>query len=179
MIKKISLIFIILISLFGCNIINEKPENKSTTDYQSYYKALEDNDAFISNSNNYTINAEMVKLPSGKNIFYIFLDNPQIAMYDIKILAIDLDTTYETSITMAASLGIFEPDKYSLVPYQVNTNAGYYKGLMISGETVKDELDIGMIVNWYNSDRKGSNREFISFKLNLEGIVVPHDDISE
>ena len=121
----------------------------------------------------------MVSLPSGKNIFYIFLDNPQIAMYDIKLLAIDLETTYRSSGTMAASLGIFEDDKYSLVPYQVNAQSGYYKGLMISGETTKDELDIGMLVSWYNIDRKISYREFIKFNLSLDGMIIPHDDISE
>ncbi len=177
--KKFSLIFILLISLFGCSLLNEKPEHKVGEDYEVYYKAIEENDSFLFESSNYSINAEMVSLPSGKNIFYIFLDNPQIAMYDIKLLAIDLETTYRSSVTMAASLGIFEDDKYSLVPYQVNAQSGYYKGLMISGETTKDELDIGMLVSWYNIDRKISYREFIRFNLSLDGIIIPHDDISE
>ena len=178
MIKKVLFIVIIITMVIGCNIIDDNPVDKSLNDYKAYYNSIEDNDYFNYESNYYSLSAEMIALSNGSYSYYIFLDNPQVAMYDIRILAIDLENDYETNETMAASIGIFEDEKYSLIPHQVNSESGFYKGLMLSGQTTKSEINLGLLVSWYSNDREKSHREFIKITLNQEGIVIPHDEIT-
>ena len=51
---------------------------------------------------------------------------------------------------MVPSFGIFE-DRVSLVPGQVNYEAGFAKGISISGESDEDHIDLLILVRWKNS----------------------------
>ncbi len=180
MLKKISLAILTILLLTGCSMFPKKDDSKekSASEYESFYKAINDHDTFSFQSNYYKLTGEIVSLPNGKYNYYIFLDNPQIAMYNIKLLAVEKGSNYLDSKNMAASLGIFGKEKYSLIPYQVFSEGGYFKGLMISGETDKNEIEIDMLVSWHGSERDKSYKEFLNFKLGIEGIIEQHDDFN-
>lgn len=175
--KKLLKLLITFSFLFvGCTKKNSTLD-RGSQEYISYYKAIEENDVFNEDSNYYSINAELVDNGNGKYTYYIFIDDPKIAMYDIKVLAIEDGVSLSENQNMQASIGIFENSKYSMVPFQVNVESGYYKGLMLSGETNDSSKVFKLLVNWYGIDRKTSYREFISFTLDLNGIQRSHDDI--
>lgn len=174
--KWLKLIIVFSFLFVGCS--KEEPVlNRGSQDYIAYYKNIEENEIFYEESNFYQISAELVNKGNNTYNYYIFIDNPKIAMYDIKVLAVEKDVLLADSDTMQASIGIFENSGYSMIPYQVNAAEGFYKGLMLSGETDKDSIVIEMLVSWVGADRNTVYKEFISFTLDLNGIQTSHDDL--
>lgn len=150
--------------------------NSRVQEYQNYFNAIQENEIFLYESENYSISAELVDKGNNVYSYYIFIDNPKIAMYDIKVLAVEKDSSFNSN-KMEASIGIFENQKYSMIPFQVNADEGYYKGLMLSGETNMNQPEFEMLVNWYSFDRQNTYREFITFTLDKTGIKLSHDDM--
>jgi len=178
--KRISVILVVLLlGLIGCS--NEKKENDTSEEssYATYYKVIEDNDKFITASDYYTLSAEMTALEDGTYRYYIFLDEPQVAMYDVKMMAVINHISYSEANIMMPTIGIFDTQSYHLVPYQSNNEAGYMKGLILSGESDQAENDVQLLVEWYDVNHQKSNREFLSFQINLDGMISQEDNNEE
>ena len=171
------LLFGILIAfvLAGCRISNQKPAVKGETSYEGYYRSIEGNEKFQDYSLYYDISAEMTTLADGSHRYYIFLDSPQIAMYDVTMLAVENEVPYELAGKMMPNIGVFETTDYSLIPFQSNSKAGYMKGLVISGECADDTVNIRMLVEWSDKTMENTYREYLAFPLNRHGFrsVVP------
>ena len=131
--------------------------------YEDMIELLETNEKFEESSNFYDVSYDIVQIENGYR-YYIYIDNPRVALYNVQVLAIEDGVDY--SRYMAANVGIFEDVKYHLVPNQTNVDKGYVKGLMISGVTEKSELEMKIMVCW--SDRVSSSlqREYIQMHMN-------------
>ena len=73
--------------LAGCFARKENSTNFAA--YEGFYKSILDNDKFQEGSLYYQISAEMSTLADGTHRYYIFLDDAQIAMYDVVMLAVE------------------------------------------------------------------------------------------
>ena len=93
----------------------------------------------------------MIRVEDGSYRYYIILDDPKIAMYNVMMIAVENGVSYQECETMVPSFGIFE-DRVSLVPGQVNYEEAYVKGISISGQSDKDTMDLLILVRWKSSD---------------------------
>ncbi len=140
--------------------------------YEGFYKSILDNDKFQEGSLYYQISAEMSTLADGSHRYYIFLDDAQIAMYDVVMLAVENGTPFEGGTKMMPSIGVFESQDYSLIPYQARTEKGFVKGLVLSGETQDDSIDIALLVEWRDKNKENAHREYLSFAITEEGYTA-------
>lgn len=150
------------ILLTGCGFDVTKDVSVDSR-YEDMIELLTTNEKFAIDSNYYDVSYDIVKLNEGYR-YYIYIDNPRIALYNVQVLAIEDGVDY--SRYMAANVGIFEDTKYHLVPNQTNIDKGYVKGLMISGITEKNELEIKLMVCWSDRVSSTNEREYIQMHLN-------------
>ena len=173
--KKMMTCLLALMMLCGCkqqdeNIVSEEKLAK----YSSYYRTVLENENFESGSRYFDIYAEFHKSEEDSVIYYVYLDNAQIAMYDVEVIAIENMEPYQES-QMMPTKGIFEDQKFSMIPYQYNVNAGYVKGFAISGDVDAKDVQLNIMVTWKDSTRLNVSREFFEFN-NLEaGAMGSHE----
>lgn len=154
--------------LSGCTIFTNSETKEKLEEYETYYGIIYDNTKFTDKSENFNISLEMAQVDDGSYRYVIVVDDPQVAMYDVIMMAIVNNTPFEETTTMMPSLGIFE-DESSLIPGQVNVDQGIAKGLAMSGECEEDNIDLQILVQYKNEDRNKQTREFFSYHLNSEG----------
>lgn len=156
------------IVLTGCTKKDDKADAEAAL-YESYYESISSNEIFITQSNYYSLSGEIVQVSDGTYRYSIILDSPQVAMYNVVMMAVENDIPYMNATKMMPSIGILD-DQYSLVPYQSNTSRNYVKGLVISGESDTSSIDIKLLVEWTNRSHEKEFREFWSFTLDENGI---------
>ena len=158
--------------LCGCT----KPRQSSdVTRYETYYRAISENTKFISASEYYTISAEMTEWDDGTYRYYVIFDEPKTSMYNIVIMTVENGIPYDESVKMMPSSGIFDATS-SMIPNQVNSKAGFVKGLIISGECDEDIIQLDLMVEWKDRTGKNVTREFIEMDLGMEGIISGEEE---
>ena len=106
--------------------------------YESYYTEVLNTKNYRESSDYFSISTEMTQLSDGTYRYY-----------------------------MMPSLGIFDTD-VSLVPNQVDKSKGLMKGLVISGESSKDHVDLKFVVEWRDQDNKQVIKQYIQKELKYE-----------
>ena len=160
--KKI-LIVLLLFMLSACkqgDVVNDSEMEK----YSDMIVLLKEHDSFTADSELFDISFDSSRIDGGYR-FYVIIDNVKTAMYDVTAIAIEPDVDY--SSTMAASIGIFEKNDYSLIPNQYNAQKGYVKGISISGTSDTEKPVLLLLVEWKNKDMSVTYREYI--RLNDNG----------
>ena len=160
--RKIITLIMALFLFCGCSQIGKETADP-TERYRYLVEMIEEHEAFASASNYFDIAVEMAKIESGYR-YYITVDNPRIAMFDIELLAIEKDVDYMNN--MAANVGIFEETQYNMVPNQANSEMGYVKGVVASGVTNNPQTTLYVFVQFKNSDYSLSHSEFIRLDAN-------------
>ena len=135
--------------------------------YETYYNAISDNISFAADSDYYSVSYEMIQLADGSYRYYVFFDEPKIAMYDIVILGVEDEIPYAKAEKMMPSIGIFD-SHYAMIPYQVNSSEGFVKGLAISGESEMPFLQLKTLVEWKDISGKNVEREYLLLMLNMD-----------
>lgn len=159
--KRLILILVLLMSLCACEQDGKQMANPDDR-YMYIIEMIGEHDSFQSTSNYFDISAEMAKIENGYR-YYITIDNPRIAMYDIELLAIEKNVDYRN--TMAANVGIFEDKEYNMVPNQANIEQGFVKGIVASAITKYPETTLYIFVQFKNSDYSVVRSEY--FKLDV------------
>lgn len=154
------ILFVSLLLLSGCSSKNDNElDTKKLDEYKSNVATLLASNSTASSSEYFSISYEMSTLPDGTHRYYIIVDNALQCMYNVKIMSLDVDS--EPSITMAPSIGILEDEKYNLIPSQVSIEEGFAKGLVLSGETDKDAVDVKLMVSWSDETNTKQYKEFL------------------
>lgn len=150
--KKILNVLLIGLLLCGCTRNSKDNLNQAGIEtYETYYTEVISNGHYTETSQYFTLSYEMIRVEDGSYRYYIILDDPKIAMYNVMMIAVENGVSYQECETMVPSFGIFE-DRISLVPGQVNYEEGYVKGISISGQSDKDTMDLLILVRWKSSD---------------------------
>ena len=162
--NKIAAIICILM-LCGCDLLPSKTQD--TNDRYFYLiDMLNEHETFSDGSRYFAIDVEMAKIDNGYR-YYIIVDDPQLAMYDIELIAIEKDVDY--SQNMAANIGVFEEMQYNMIPNQSNAQDGYVKGLVASGVSKNPETVLYIFVQFKNSDYSVVHNEFLAIPCRYEG----------
>ena len=155
----------IMAVLCGCA---KKTDDSATLDeYQTYYNAVAENVSFTSTSKNFNCELEMTQVEDGTYRYYIVMDQPVSAMYDIVAIVVENDVAYNDAEKMMPSIGIFDDTK-SMIPNQVDTANGFVKGIALSGESSTSTIKLKMLVQWMDKAKKNSTREFLSYTLSAD-----------
>lgn len=128
--------------------------------YNSMIEQLSTRADFKTKSEYFDISLDVGSI-DGAYRFYVTIDNPKAAMYNVEAIAIESDVDYSNE--MAANIGLFEDTKYSMIPNQTNASKGFVKGINISGVTKNENPVLYILVTWTNKDASVTKREF--FKL--------------
>ncbi|MCH3961191.1 MAG: hypothetical protein LKF53_02380 [Solobacterium sp.] len=159
-----------LLAMSGCGKETNTADKADLEKYQTYYTAISENVTFASESTNFSCELEMTQVEDGSFRYYIVIDDPQSAMYDVIAMAVENDIPYDSADKMMPSIGIFD-DAKSLIPGQVDSENGYVKGIALSGESANDTIQLKLLVQWTDKTKKTSKREYIAYTLNTDGIV--------
>ena len=160
--KKIVSILLILLFVCGCQEIGKEDVDPNQR-YFDLIDAIKERDSFTATSNYFDIYAEMAKIDDGYR-YYVFIDNPKVAIYDIESIAIEKNVDY--SNIMAANIGIFEEKEYSMIPNQKNPDKGYVPGLMFSATCQEPSTTLYIYVSFKNEDYSNTHIEY--FKLDVK-----------
>ncbi len=161
--KKTVIIILILFLLVGCNSNTRKLDEEKYNTYLTYYQSILDSDTKAESSQCFDISIVVNKMDDSTYRYDVIIDEPKVAMYDIKALAVidnltvDIDTK-----NMMPSIGILDDDIYNMIPYQVNTEKGFVSGLDLSLTSEFSSLRISVLVEWKDSSGLNYVREYLS-----------------
>ncbi len=160
--KKL-IVLLVMLLLSGCSFIKEK-EADPNEKYEDMIELINAYDTFNETSDYFEISGEKVRNADGNFSFYLTIDKPRVAMYDVEVVAIEKGVDY--SKNMAANVGVFEDSTYTMIPNQTNPDKGYYAGIVISGTTLNSECELYVLVQWKSKDLLNTKREYI--KINIQ-----------
>lgn len=139
------LVFVTLLS--GC-ARKESDEDIKMEKYKYIYQTVSDNDSFLNEPLYYDLDVSMSKLSDKEYRYDITIDNPQRAMYDIQVMAIENNLEYSLTNKMMPTIGILENDSINMVPYQIDYERGYVKGVILSGVTEDPVVNLKIRVSY-------------------------------
>lgn len=161
--KKIIILILCFVLLAGCNSA-KKRDRESMNLYETYWKSLLNETQFLKKSRNFNIEVDFVKEPEGFE-YYITVDQPRIAMYDVEIMVIENAESFSVSEEMLPSAGIFEK-KFNMIPNQVRNESNYKEGAILARqELTTDEISLRVLVTWKNYTKLDSFKEVFEFEL--------------
>lgn len=168
--KRIGTVCLLLL-LSGCSITKEKNTQENVNarmdEYETYYLEVQTDGHYETESSNFDLSCEMTQVEDGSYRYYVILDNPKVAMYNVLIMCCENNIPYAKADKMMPSFGIFE-DRVSLVPGQVNSDDGYVRGISVSGESSEDHVDLKILVRWKDTD--GNDRsEYLKKEISYQG----------
>lgn len=163
--KKFLIVFSIILILTGCQDAGRSMANPNER-YSYIIDMIKEHEVFVTSSNYFDIACEMAKIDDGYR-YYITVDNPRLAMFDVEMLAIEDNVDYLN--TMAANVGIFEDSEYNIVPNQSNPSKGYVKGVVASAITKKPSTTLYIFVQFKNSDYSTTYSEYFKIDVKYEG----------
>jgi hypothetical protein len=97
----------------------------------------------------------------------VFVDEPQVAMYDVEILVIVDNGSLVISETMMPSVGVFDDKEYHMLPYQVNPENGFVKGFGLNGISDQSTVKLKILVSWKDVNRIKTTKAFIGLTLSV------------
>jgi len=155
--------FVIILSLIlsGCQWFDSDDIDEAKFQrYSAYYTSIFDNDRFIIASDYYELEVVMNKISDSEYRYDVIIDSPKIAMYAIEIMVVENNITPEVADKMMPTIGIFEDVEYNLIPYQVNVDKGYVKGLIVNGISTEPTINLKIMVLWRDYAKLLVSREF-------------------
>lgn len=167
MFKKAIVLLLVALLASCTHNANSILEEENFTRYQAYYTSIFDNDRFIREPSNYELDVVFTKVDN-KFRYDIIIDQPIIAMYDVEVMVIENDQPFERTDKMMPSFGVFESDETNMIPYQVNTEKGYAKGIVVSGLVDVGVVELKIMIGWRDYSKLNSYREFFIRNLDFE-----------
>lgn len=158
--KKVLSLLLCILLMTGCQ---EENEEKNIIFYNEMIDILHNAKDYAETSEYYSISFEKTFTKDGER-YYIVIDNPRIAMYDVNILAFGEDTDTENEFVPNA--GIFE-GSINMIPNQINKDKGFVKGVSISGVLDDANVPVYCLVQWKDELRSQTFREYFVLNNNL------------
>ena len=164
MTKKILIILLCMLFLAGCRKNEDNGEEKYNA-YLSYYQSILDYDDKQTSSSNFDIALVVNKVADGQYRYDCIISNPKVGMFDIEALMIIEDVTSSINTKeMMPSLGIFEEDRISMIPGQVDKTKGFVEGIDLSVLSDSPAIYVGVMVSFNDKNNTTITREY--FHLN-------------
>lgn len=162
--KRLVLLILVL-SLSACATTDR--DAIASDHYKTLYTELLNELDTASSSVYFSVEATLSALDGARYRYDVFIDEPQIAMYDIEILVIVDDGSLVISETMMPSVGIFDEKTYHMLPYQVHPEKGFVKGFGLNGITEQSSVKLKVLVSWKDVNRIETFKQFIGIDLSV------------
>ena len=166
---------LVLVCMFLTSCSRSASEDIYMVNYEAYCRSLAEATKFVPMSRYYSVSGAMSEMPDGTYRYYVFVDEPKIAMTDIVVLAVEKGMEYTAGGKMMPSSGIWG-DPVSMIPNQINKENGFVKGIMLNGECSSDTVELRLLVEWKDRSRKNVTREFIELSLSMEKDEIPAEE---
>lgn len=178
--RKLTLFVILALILTGCQWFdNDEIDKAKFQRYSAYYTSIFDNDRFVTASQYYDLEVVMNKIGETEYRYDVIIDSPKIAMYAIEIMVVENNITPEAASKMMPTIGIFESLEYNLIPYQVNVDKGYVKGLIVSGVSNMPSINLKIMVLWRDYAKLQVTREFFDISKSYDDGTVIEEPIND
>lgn len=158
----IFLALILLTTLLAACELEEENDGVKRARYDSLIAALQENQKFLDKAEYFTISSDMAKTEDGYR-YYIFIDKPRIALYDIEAIAVADDIDYSKEI--APNISILDDEVYNMIPNQTNVAKNYVEGIVLSGMTKYPNTAIKMYVQWKNRELSETSGAYYAFHI--------------
>ena len=161
--KKLITVILVLL-LTGCmsNVTREIDKERYDA-YMTYYQSILEEEDKLSKSQSYDTELVVNALEDGTYCYDVIIDNPRVAMYQIRALAVidDLSGKIDPE-NMMPSIGILDDAVYNMMPNVVNKDKGFVAGVTLSLVSDQPQLRIGLMVEYVDSSKVTSKREYIT-----------------
>lgn len=166
--RKFIQILVLTLLLTGCQTKNKNElDSKKLDEYKAIYQVLSQSTASVNVGTYFDISTEVTHLPDNTYRYYIIIDNATTSMYNVKIMALEKNSDQER--VMAPSIGILDNETYNLIPSQVSVKEGFVKGLILSGDSINNPIQLKLMVSWFDETGKTQTKEF--FDLTCEAPI--------
>ena len=177
--RKILIMIIFVVFLGGCASKSDSIDKIKLENYAYIYQTITDNDTFNAVANYYDLQVVMAKISDQQYRYDIIIDNPKIAMYDIKIMAVENNVDFSLADEMMPSIGIFDDEEFNMVPYQINKDLGYVKGLVISGLTDKPIVNLKIRIVWKDYSKVEETKEYFNITIDYMSQTPLTNDVED
>lgn len=161
--RKFSIILFVLLMLTGCSKLTRELDAEKYNSYLTYYSSILESENKLSSSENFDTEIVVNKIDENNYRYDVIIDNPKVAMFDIKALAaldgfeLEMDKT-----NMMPSIGILDDLKKNMIPYQVYLEKDFVQGLILSLTSTSSALKITVMVDWKDLSGSKSLRDYVS-----------------
>jgi hypothetical protein len=161
--KRLLIILFSVIALVGCQATNS--DLIKSEHYKTLYSELLNQLDVNSSSPYFSVSATLNPLSGARYRYDVFIDEPQIAMYDIEILVIVDNGSLVIQDIMMPSVGIFDDKEYHMLPYQVHPENGFVKGFGLNGITDASSVKLKIVVSWKDVNRLRTYKTFLGLEV--------------
>ncbi len=105
--------------------------------------------------------------------YLVSISDPLVAMYNVQMVVADLSEISESNV--APNIGVFENKSYNMIPNQVNTEKGYYKGLAVHGETSKSAFVLNCLVMYKDAKQ---NDNYVYYIINADYADFENEEVN-
>ena len=176
MLRKIGLLILATL-LVGCQNKTVNSDDVNLQKYEAYYQSILDNEHFLEKSEYFSIEA-VINMVEGAYRFSVIIDEPQVAMYNIEMMAIiddgSVSINYDTVMPVS---GVFDRS-YNLLPYQSNETSGYPSGIIVDGLCDSSRVTLLIMVAWKNETNTASFRQFFRLVADVDKKPVDPADVT-
>ncbi len=176
--RKLLLMFMMIVFLAGCANNNESIDKLKLENYAYIYQTITDNDTFDTVADHFDMQVVMSLIGDNEYRYDIIIDNPQVAMYDIKMMAVENNIDYSLADKMMPSIGIFDDEEYNMVPYQVETDLGFVKGMVISGTTNAPVINLKIRITWKDYTKVEETKNYFNLTVDYFSQNATYDNSS-
>ena len=89
----------------------------------------------------------------------LIIDNPQVAMYEVFVVVVESNQDFETLVNLSPSIGVFD-STVNLVPNQINIDKGFPRGILLSGISTTETIQLKVMVSWKDYYKIKQVREY-------------------
>ncbi|HPW53687.1 MAG TPA: hypothetical protein PK631_04880 [Erysipelotrichaceae bacterium] len=168
--KKLLILLILLIALTGCN--GEEPrelDKEKYNAYLTYYQSILAAEDKLVQSPCFDIELVVNKLADGSYRYDVIIDNPRVAMFNIKALAIIETLSLEIDKEkMMPSVGILDDYKYNMVPGQIDLEKNFVEGIILSLTSPESALRVSVMVDYKPLNDEQTVRQYFSLYITYE-----------
>lgn len=176
--RKLLLMFMVIVFLAGCANNNESIDKLKLENYAYIYQTITDNDTFDTVADHFDMQVVMSLIGDNEYRYDIIIDNPQVAMYDIKMMAVENNIDYSLADKMMPSIGIFDDEEYNMVPYQVETDLGFVKGMVISGTANAPVINLKIRITWKDYTKVEETKNYFNLTVDYFSQNAIYDNSS-
>lgn len=164
--RKSLLALVLLLLVSGCSSSKRVNDQEKYKKYNAAIEQILNNNGAVSSEIPFNYAVTISKVEEDNTYEYaVILDQPQVAMYDIEAIAIDISQV--DSGVIFPSAGIVDSAD-SMVPFQVDAQQGFPKGIVLNGISQSPTFTLHLMVSWKDYAKLNQFSAFFAVDVALQ-----------